>query len=63
MITEYQARMVREGLIQASDYIVLMYTEKGADVPQNWVDYRQALRDVPEQSGFPTDVIWPTHPE
>ncbi len=21
--------------------------------------YRQALRDVPEQSGFPTDITWP----
>jgi hypothetical protein len=21
--------------------------------------YRQALRDVPEQEGFPTDIIWP----
>lgn len=22
--------------------------------------YRQALRDVPAQSGFPTDITWPT---
>ena len=25
--------------------------------------YRQALRAVPEQSGFPTDITWPTKPE
>ena len=24
--------------------------------------YRQALRDVPAQSGFPTDINWPTKP-
>jgi len=24
--------------------------------------YRQALRDIPGQSGFPTDVTWPTKP-
>jgi len=24
--------------------------------------YRQALRDVPTQSGFPTDITWPTKP-
>ena len=24
--------------------------------------YRQALRDVPEQSGFPNDITWPTKP-
>jgi len=25
--------------------------------------YRQALRDVPSQSGFPFSVVWPTNPE
>ena len=25
--------------------------------------YRQALRDITAQSGFPTDVTWPTKPE
>jgi hypothetical protein len=28
-----------------------------------WATYRQALRDVPSQSGFPWDVTWPTQPE
>jgi hypothetical protein len=28
-----------------------------------WATYRQALRDVPAQSGFPWDVTWPTQPE
>jgi hypothetical protein len=27
-----------------------------------WAVYRQALRDVPSQSGFPWDVNWPTEP-
>ena len=30
---------------------------------QAWVDYRQALLDVPEQEGFPTNIIWPVRPE
>ena len=25
--------------------------------------YRQALRDITDQSGFPTDITWPTKPE
>ena len=29
---------------------------------QEWKDYCQALRDVPSQSGFPWEVIWPTNP-
>ena len=29
---------------------------------QDWKDYCQALRDVPEQSGFPWEIVWPTEP-
>ena len=24
--------------------------------------YRQALRDITDQAGFPTDITWPTKP-
>ena len=27
-----------------------------------WATYRQSLRDVPAQSGFPNDITWPTEP-
>jgi len=27
-----------------------------------WATYRQQLRAVPEQSGFPWNVVWPTEP-
>ena len=27
-----------------------------------WAIYRQSLRDVPSQSGFPWEIIWPTQP-
>lgn len=30
---------------------------------QTWIDYCQALRDVPQQAGFPWNVQWPTKPE
>lgn len=36
-----------------------------ADAPVDqtaWAAYRQALRDVPTQAGFPWDVTWPTEP-
>jgi hypothetical protein len=26
---------------------------------QAWIEYCQALRDVPAQAGFPWDVVWP----
>lgn len=37
-----------------------------ADSPVNvasWATYRQQLRDVPAQAGFPWNVQWPTQPE
>ena len=30
---------------------------------QAWIDYCQALRDVPAQAGFPYDITWPSKPE
>jgi len=37
-----------------------------ADAPVDkdaWATYRQALRDVPTQAGFPYDITWPSKPE
>jgi len=28
-----------------------------------WATYRQALRDVPSQAGFPHTITWPSEPE
>ena len=28
----------------------------------DWIAFRQALRDIPLQSGFPTNIVWPTEP-
>lgn len=27
-----------------------------------WAEYRQQLRDLPLQQGFPWDIVWPTKP-
>lgn len=55
-----QARAQRDQLLASTDWTQL------PDVPQAtrdlWAAYRQALRDVPEQSGFPTNVVWPVSP-
>lgn len=36
---------------------------QAADVPQatkdRWTPYRQTLRDVPTQAGFPNGIVWP----
>lgn len=50
------ARAKRNALLAASDHMAL------ADrITDDWRIYRQALRDLPAQSGFP-DVTFPTPP-
>lgn len=34
----------------------------GVQIPLVWLDYRQALRDITNQDGFPYNVIWPQEP-
>lgn len=55
-----EVREERNRLLDASDWT------QASDAPvdqQAWADYRQSLRDVPQQSGFPEDVTWPVEPE
>lgn len=54
-----QVRAQRNHLLADSDWTQL------ADAPVNkaaWAAYRQALRDVPAQAKFPTQVEWPQPP-
>ena len=60
---EINARLRRNGLLAESDITVLRAYESGTPVSQAWVDYRQALRDITSQSGFPENFRWPVKPE
>lgn len=54
------ARNRRDVLLRDSDWSVL------TDAPTDktaWQAYRQELRDVPQQEGFPNSINWPTEPE
>ena len=53
-------RNQRNELLQQSDWTQL--PDAGVDA-NAWATYRQALRDIPEQEGFPHDVTFPTKPE
>ena len=63
---EEQAREVRskrDRLLSQTDWTLLRAMETGQNVPTEWSDYRQALRDITEQDGFPFNVIFPTPPQ
>ena len=55
-----EVRAERNTKLSATDWT------QAADVPQavkdSYVSYRQALRDVPNQSGFPNEIVWPDAP-
>jgi hypothetical protein len=55
-------REERNRLLTACDWTQLADCALDADVKSAWVTYRQALRDVPEQAGFPASVTWPRAP-
>jgi len=56
-------RSRRDSLLQETDWVVIMHTEKGTNIPMEWEVYRQALRDITSQEEFPFNVTWPTPPE
>lgn len=41
----------------------LRWTALTSEQQQAWATYRQELLDIPQQSGFPETVTWPTKPE
>jgi hypothetical protein len=54
-----EVRAERNQKISESDWTQL------PDAPVNkeaWATYRQALRDIPQQAGFPWNVVWPIKP-
>ena len=55
-----QVRLKRNRLLDDSDWTQL------ADSSANktaWANYRQELRDIPQNFPKPDDVVWPTKPE
>jgi hypothetical protein len=56
-------RTERDARLQNSDWVVLRAADRGEPVPPEWLAYRQALRDITEQPGFPQDVVWPEPPD
>ncbi len=62
IVDENQAKSIRstrDEKLKATDWTQV------DDAPVNkavWATYRQALRDVPAQAGFPYDIAWPVEP-
>jgi hypothetical protein len=58
-IMSTEVRATRDRLLAETDW----YGLSDVTMPAEIATYRQALRDVPAQDGFPHNVVWPTKPE
>ena len=56
-------RQTRDDKLKETDWIVIKNLELNANIPGVWEVYRQALRDVPTQAGFPWTITWPVEPQ
>ena len=54
-------RKERDALLAKSDWMVARAAETGVPMAQEWIDYRQALRDITNQQN-PFLVVWPQTP-
>ena len=55
-------RTERNARLAASDYTQLQDAHLSAEKKSAWADYRQTLRDLPENATDPTQVTWPVSP-
>ena len=57
-----QVRSQRDSLLKDTDWLSIRAADTATPMPTEWSTYRQALRDVTEQSD-PFNIVWPTKPE
>ena len=58
----YAVRVERDSKLAKTDWLVTKSVDTGVSMGSSWTTYRQELRDLPNSSGFPHSVTWPTEP-
>ena len=61
-MTAEEARAQRDKLLADTDWTQVLDSPIDADTREAYRAYRQALRDIPEQEGFPHSITWPEPP-
>ena len=57
---EKAKRAERDMLISKTDFY--FFSDYPGEVPESILEYRQALRDITEQPGWPETIVWPVKP-
>lgn len=50
-------------LLNVDSINAVRWSAMSAPKQAEFIEYRQALLDVPQQEGFPENIIWPVKPE
>lgn len=58
-----EATNKRNLLLQQSDWTQIPNNPLTVEQQESWAVYRQELRDITTQSGYPFNVVWPTPPQ
>ena len=61
--TDSEIKTKRKQMLIDSDWTQLPNGPLTSEQQQQWAIYRQNLRDIPQQSGYPFNVVWPTPPQ
>ena len=62
-MTAEEARAKRDKLLAETDWTQVLDAPISAECREAFRVYRQALRDITEQEGFPSVIEWPVKPE
>ena len=61
-LKEVEVKGQRNTLLSASDWTQIPNNALTVEQQTAWATYRQELRDIPLQSGYPFNVVWPVAP-
>lgn len=61
-VLSLDARLERNKLLSDTDHLIQSDYPISDEKRQEIKVYRQALRDIPQQDGFPDNIIWPDKP-
>ena len=56
-------RIERDRRLAQTDWVILKSIESGSEIDQKWIDYRQDLRDLTDNTTDPKKINWPKQPE
>ena len=58
-----KVRSKRDSLISDSDWTQIADIQLAEDKKNEFTTYRQTLRDLPQSTENPDDIVWPVKPE